>query len=58
MRTRFVGLAAVVLAALTLAACDDRNDRQLQGWVEAELVFVSPDEQGRVEVENVREGDQ
>jgi HlyD family secretion protein len=57
MRTRVVGLAAVVLAALALAACDDRNDRQLQGWVEAELVFVSPDEQGRVEVLKVREGD-
>jgi HlyD family secretion protein len=57
MRTRFAGLAAVVLAALALAACDDRNDRQLQGWVEAELVFVSPDEQGRVEVLKVREGD-
>jgi len=57
MRTRFVGLAVVVLAALALAACDDRNDRQLQGWVEAELVFVSPDEQGRVEVLKVREGD-
>jgi HlyD family secretion protein len=58
MRTRLVGLAAVVLAAFALAACDDRNDRELQGWVEAELVFVSPDEQGRVEVLKVREGDQ
>ncbi len=58
MRTRLVGLAAVVLAALALAACDDRNDRELQGWVEADLVFVSPDEQGRVEVLKVREGDQ
>ena len=29
----------------------------LQGWVEAELVFVSPDEQGRVETLKVREGD-
>jgi HlyD family secretion protein len=57
MRTRLVGLAAAVLVALTLTACDDRNDRQLQGWVEAELVFVSPDEQGRVEVLKVREGD-
>jgi HlyD family secretion protein len=57
MRTRFVGLAAVVLATLALAACDKRNDRVVQGWVEAELVFVSPDEQGRVEVESVREGD-
>ncbi len=57
MRTKFVGLALAVLAALALAACEDRNDRELQGWVEAEMVFVSPDEQGRVEVLNVREGD-
>ena len=28
-----------------------------QGWVEAELIFVSPDEQGRVETLKVREGD-
>jgi HlyD family secretion protein len=57
MRTRLAGLAAVMLAALALAACDKRNERVVQGWVEAELVFVSPDEQGRVEVERVREGD-
>ena len=30
---------------------------RLQGWVEAELIFVSPDEQGRVETLKVREGD-
>ena len=57
MRTKFVSLAVVLLAALALAACDKRNDRAVQGWVEAELVFVSPDEQGRVEVLKVREGD-
>lgn len=43
--------------ALALAACDGAHERQLQGWVEADLIFVSPDEQGRVEVLNVREGD-
>jgi HlyD family secretion protein len=57
MKTRLVGLAAMLLAALALAACDKLNERVVQGWVEAELVFVSPDEQGRVEVESVREGD-
>jgi HlyD family secretion protein len=51
-------LSAMVLASLTLAGCNNRNDRQLQGWVEAELIFVSPDEQGRVEALKVREGDQ
>src|ERR1700750_700950 len=49
--------AALVLAALALAACDENKDRMLQGWVEADLVFVSPDEQGRIEKLNVREGD-
>jgi HlyD family secretion protein len=57
MRTKLAGWAAVMLAALTLASCDQRNDRQLQGWVEADFVFVSPDEQGRVEMLKVREGD-
>src|SRR6187399_3044058 len=45
------------LATLVLAGCDNSNNRVLQGWVEAELVFVSPDEQGRVETLKVREGD-
>jgi HlyD family secretion protein len=30
----------------------------VQGWVEADLVFVGPDDAGRVETLNVREGDQ
>lgn len=52
-----VRFAAVLVAALALAGCNDRNSRLLQGWVEADLIFVSPDEQGRVEVLKVREGD-
>jgi HlyD family secretion protein len=58
MKFRLMGLVALLLATFALAACDERNGRELQGWVEAELVFVSPDEQGRVEVLKVREGDQ
>ena len=50
-------LPAIMLAALLLAGCDRAKDRQFQGWVEAETVFVSPDEQGRVEVLKVRQGD-
>ena len=57
MNMRIAGLVAVVMAALALAACSDNDDHRLQGWVEAELIFVSPDEQGRVEHEHVREGD-
>jgi HlyD family secretion protein len=58
MRMIFAALPAIVLAALALAGCDKVTDRQLQGWVEAEMVFVSPDEQGRVEALKVRQGDQ
>ena len=57
MTPRFVPLLMVVAAAFALASCDRSNDMKLQGWVEADLIFVSPDEQGRVEIEKVREGD-
>ena len=57
MKTKFAALTAIALASLVLAGCDKGNERQLQGWVEAELIFVSPDEQGRVETLKVREGD-
>lgn len=54
MTFRYVALAVAVLA---LNACAKSDDRQLQGWVEAETIFVSPDEQGRVEELKVRQGD-
>jgi HlyD family secretion protein len=54
MRTILAGLTA--LLALALAGCDGGKNQLLQGWVEAELIFVSPDEQGRVETLKVREG--
>jgi HlyD family secretion protein len=57
MRGNFVGVTVTLLAALTLAGCGKSDERTLQGWVESELIFVSPDEQGRVEMLKVREGD-
>jgi HlyD family secretion protein len=57
MRRKLACLAAMTLAALALAGCDNAKNRMLQGWVEADLIFVSPDEQGRVETLKVREGD-
>jgi HlyD family secretion protein len=50
------GLALVL--AVALAGCDDKRDPGFQGWVEADMIFVSPDESGRVTKLNVREGDQ
>ena len=46
---------AVIGLSLALAACNDKTPT-FQGWVEANLIFVAPDEAGRVETLNVREG--
>ena len=50
-------VAVALLTALILAGCDNGKEPTYQGWVEAELIFVGPDEQGRIETLNVREGD-
>ena len=49
--------AALALVAV-LAGCDERRNPGYQGWVEADMIFVSPDESGRVIKLNVREGDE
>jgi len=56
-RTLLRILAMVTLAA-TLAGCNEHRDPGYQGWVEADMIFVSPDESGRVTDLRVREGDQ
>jgi HlyD family secretion protein len=53
VRRTFIALAV----ALVLAACSGSSDQTFQGWVEADLIFVSPYEMGRVESLAVREGD-
>ena len=50
-------LISLALAA-SLAGCNDKRDPGFQGWVEADMIFVSPDESGRVTKLNVREGDE
>jgi HlyD family secretion protein len=51
-------LINAVIAGLLLAACSKKDDPSFQGWVEADLIFVGPDEGGRLEWLKVREGDQ
>ena len=46
-RNLVLTLAAIMLAA-TLAGCNEKRDPGFQGWVEADMIFVSPDESGRV----------
>jgi HlyD family secretion protein len=56
-RTTLRWFGALALAA-ALAGCDQGKDPGFQGWVEADMIFVSPDESGRVTKLNAREGDE
>ena len=51
-------LVAMLGLAAALAGCNPGRDPGYQGWVEADMIFVSPDESGRVTRLDVREGDQ
>ncbi len=51
-------ILAISALAIALAGCNERKDPGFQGWVEADMIFVSPDESGRVTRLNVREGDE
>ena len=55
LTTKF--FAALALVAV-LAGCNDKRDPGFQGWVEADMIFVSPDESGRVTKLLVREGNE
>ena len=59
MRSVGIPVLAVglIVAVLALAGCNHMPEGSYQGWVEADLVFVGPDETGRVETLSVREGD-
>lgn len=49
---------ATLLALLSVHGCGGPAEApRYQGWVEADLVFVGPDDAGRVEMLSVREGD-
>jgi HlyD family secretion protein len=52
-----IARALALVLVVALAACGKSDNGRLQGWVEADFVFVGPDEIGRVEALNVREGD-
>ena len=55
MNARVVaGVAA--LCSLLLMSCNAHNN-SYQGWIEANLIFVAPDEAGRVQTLSVHEGD-
>src|SRR5690242_1452359 len=49
---------AIAALAAALTGCNEKRDPGFQGWVEADMIFVSPDESGRVTKLRVREGDE
>jgi HlyD family secretion protein len=51
-------ILGALLFAMALAGCNETKNPGYQGWIEADMIFVSPDEPGRVIKLNVREGDQ
>jgi len=57
MTTSLRNAAVLILVATSVAACSDQAPPAFQGWIEANLIFVGPDEAGRVEALNLREGD-
>ena len=52
-----LALRASLACLVVLAGCSQNREPAYQGWIEANLVFVSPDEAGRIETQPVREGD-
>ena len=57
-RHRLIVLPAAVSAVLALGGCKyGPAEPTYQGWVEADLVFIGPDDSGRVDALSVREGD-
>ena len=52
-----IALAAAGVVAMGTWQAKPTEPPTFQGWVEADFVFVGPDEPGRVETLSVREGD-
>ena len=57
MISRRVAVTALFVTALLLVGCDNNKEPVFQGWIEADMIFVGPDEAGRIETLSVREGD-
>jgi HlyD family secretion protein len=59
MKSARIFLVSLLAAAMVfVAGCNNDKEPTFQGWIEAELIFVGPDENGRIETLSVREGDQ
>lgn len=50
-------IPALMAAGMLMSGCNGDGAPTFQGWVEADMIFVGPDESGRIETLSVREGD-
>ncbi|MFG1391994.1 HlyD family secretion protein [Xanthobacter agilis] len=57
MRTPFAGPVLALLSALVLAGCDGGPQNSFSGYMEGDLIFIGPNEPGRVTALAVKEGD-
>ncbi len=57
MTSQMLWRILAVLLAVSVGDCSGSKNPGFQGWIEADMIFVSPDESGRVVSLNVREGD-
>jgi HlyD family secretion protein len=55
---RRIAAGLVFAVCLLVTGCNDTKESVYQGWIEADLIFVGPDEAGRIAQLSVREGDQ
>jgi HlyD family secretion protein len=54
---RLAAIAVLCAVSFAPASCSKQPANTFQGWVEANLIFVAPDETGRVRTLTVQEGD-
>jgi len=54
---RLAGMAVLCAITFAPASCSKQPADTYQGWIEANLIFVAPDEVGRVRTLTVQEGD-
>jgi HlyD family secretion protein len=59
MKRVIVVVVALIVIAVAVAwpSHDSNKEETFQGWIEADMIFVSPDENGRVDTLSVKEGD-
>jgi HlyD family secretion protein len=59
MKRVIVVVVALIVIAVAVAwpSHNSNKEETFQGWIEADMIFISPDENGRIDTLSVKEGD-